>query len=153
LYDKITIAVTFAQDVSSALPAPGSTLSQPGQLGVLIGFDSDGNDATGTYGGCGLSGTPFEFNLDPGNFGRRADGGYNILGQNPAGQPTGSEATVSVNGRTITFTIQLAAVGVGGPNIPKLKVQVVAFNGVHPALNYPLPTDCAPDAGEIATGT
>ena len=70
LYDTLRVDVTFAQNISNALPAPGTSLNSPTgtQLGVAIGLDTDHDKSTGSLQPCDIasSSTPFEFSSDAG---------------------------------------------------------------------------------------
>ncbi|MGP6157729.1 MAG: hypothetical protein ACLPYS_09540 [Vulcanimicrobiaceae bacterium] len=157
LYDTLQIDMTFQQDISSALPAPGQGLSLGTQLGVATFFDPDGNPATGDLQGCSASGTtPFVYYTDEGaGLGRLLDGNYaleNITGPayttgNAGGFP-GLEAVTSVAGHVLTQEYKLSAVGVVTAQIPKLEVQFLVYNG----LRGPV-TECIPlDESELAVG-
>ena len=110
-YDTLRVDVTFAQNISNALPAPGQALTSGSQLGISIGLDTDGNANTGTFKTCSMSNslTPFEYSTDQGNDpSRLQDGNYSILknggpisdgGDNPP-----SEAMVSVDQNVLTET-------------------------------------------------
>jgi len=150
LYDTLKVAVTFSQDVSSALPAPGSLLTSGGNLGVGISFDTDGNSATGGYETCDVGShiTPFEYIVEPGvGYGRLADGNYTISG---TGGPIYSgdanppeEAVTSVSGSVVTQSFYLPAIHVAsGSSIPHIGLDVAALNGLVGL------TDCVP-AGNV----
>ncbi len=149
-YDTLRVDVTFAQDISNALPAPGQPLANGSQLGIAIGLDSDGNPLTGNFNGCPpISGTPDEFVSDVGSGGRLSDGNYSIrgIGGGPiysgASNP-GSEAQTVVSGNVLSQTFLLATVGASsGSAAPRIKVDVGAVNGIDPTLG----TDCVPKDG------
>lgn len=152
-YETLEVAVTFAQDVTNALPGPGQTLiGKPDLLGVEIFLNIDGSDATGT--------TTFQCSSVPnlpgidaavdsgGAGGRRADGSYPVVDAN--GYPQ-DEASVSVSGKTVTYSINLAAWGAPATGIPRTRVAVAAYNG---STTGSAVTDCAPDSGTMsASGT
>lgn len=150
-YDMLRVDVTFTQDISNALPAPGTGLDLSGnQLGVAVAIDSDGNPSTGNLRGCNPSSNlkPFEYVTDQGNFPNRlADGNYAILFKNqPVYEGTsnpGAEAVVATSGHVLSFSFNLAALGVfAGTKLPRMGIVVAAFNGL-PNHNA---TDCVPTA-------
>ncbi|MDP9025272.1 MAG: hypothetical protein M3N13_07855 [Candidatus Eremiobacteraeota bacterium] len=144
-YDMLKIETTFAQDVSNALPAPGTTLNFANQLGVGVAIDSDGNPVTGNLLTCNSTSQlrPFEYQVDIGTP-RLDDGNYSIFFKK---QPIysgpsnpGAEAVTLASKNTISMLINLNAVGVfDGQKVPKIGLQVNAFNGVDTTN-----TDCAP---------
>ena len=152
-YDTLRVDVTFAQNVSNALPAPGQALSSSGnELGVGIALDTDANPNTGTIYSCATtaSQTPFEYLTDQGNDpSRLIDGNYSILfdggpiangGNNPP-----SEAMTTAGGNTVSETLFLSAIGVhGGRAIPKIGVSVAASNGIDMNALGIGGTDCVP---------
>jgi hypothetical protein len=147
-YDTLRVDVTFAQDVTNALPVPGQPLKNGSQIGVAIGLDSDGNPSTGNFNGCFPDkGTPDEFVSDVGFGDRLSDGNYSILGTcgSPiySGSPNpGSEAQTSVSGNVVSQTFFLAAVGASsGLAVPKIKVSVASVNGTSTLLSDCVPTD------------
>jgi hypothetical protein len=149
-YDTLQVAVTFAQDVSAALPPPGSKLTGAGQLGLTVGLATRGS---GGIGDC--TGAPvFDFASDPGtNPARLQDGDYNIesgaqgvpLQSGIAGGNPLDEAVTSVSGHVIVQTFRLLAVDGLAPGVPDVRVGVGSFNGASTA-----PTDCVPATGTIA---
>ena len=149
-YDTLRVDVTFAQDISNALPAPGQMLTSGSQLGVSVGIDSDGNHATGNYSGCPNSiGTPFEYISDTGaSVGRLSDGNYGISGSNGliysgTSNPE-NEAQTTVSGHVFSQIIFLATVGAAsGSSNPKVTINVSVVNG----NNTGNPTDCEPMGG------
>lgn len=148
-YVTLQIAVTFAQDVSNALPAPGQALrGYPDRLGVEILLNIDGLDSTGTPGYACSSGPNIpgvDAVLDAGGYGGRlADGSYAILDNKGVLR---DEAGASVSGHTITYLINLAAWGVPTTGIQKTKIAVIAFNGFG---QDGLETDCAPNNGTMS---
>lgn len=143
-YDMLRVETTFTQDVSNALPAPGTNLSLGNQLGIGVAIDSDGNPATGNLLPCQTVSQlrPFECLVDPGS--RLSDGNYSILFKNQPiySGPTnpGSEAVFTANKSTIAILINFAAIGVfARQTIPNIGVAVNAFNG-----NDNINTDCTP---------
>jgi len=149
-YDMLRVDLTFSQDISNALPAPGTALNDTGtQLGVTVSIDSDGNPSTGNFGGC--SGTssplkPFEYGTDQGNFpSRLADGNYAIIYKNQAiysgASNPAAEAVVAVSGQTFSLSFNLNTLGVlAGTKVPRIGVGAAAFNSsIHS-------TDCVPTA-------
>lgn len=157
-YDTLRVDTTFAQDISSALPAPGQPLSGGPELGTHVAINADGNTSTGSYGTCSpaVSVTPFEYITDQGNDpSRLLDGNYNIIG--PGGGPLSQggsnppdEAVTVVSGHVLSQTFFLPAIGVtSGAAIPHIGISVAALNGAD--LNA---TDCAPGGiQEIYTDT
>ena len=155
LYDTLRVDVTFSQNVSNALPAPGQPLSGLNQLGISIAIDSDGNPNTGEYKTCNTASSlePFEYATDQGNDpSRLSDGNYTIIG--PAGpiysgapNPP-AEAQTSIGGSTMSETFFLTSLGVAaGVKVPKIGVIVAATNGSGSGA-----TDCVPcDGSEIFT--
>ena len=148
-YDTLRVDITFAQDISNALPAPGQMLTSGSQLGVSVGIDSDGNQSTGTYAGCpNTTGTPYEFISATGDSnGRLIDGNYSIAGSNGliySGPPNpGSEAQTSISGHVFSQIFFLTSVGaIHGSAVPDLKVDVYTVNGSSPNA-----TDCEPASG------
>jgi hypothetical protein len=147
--------VTFAQDVSNALPAPGQPLSGLGQLGVSIALDTDGNPNTGRFQTCNFNSPlkPFEYASDQGNDpSRLADGNYTIIGptgpiysgaSNPA-----AEAQTTTSGTVLSQTFFLGSLNVTtGTKIPKIGIDIAATNGSGAGE-----TDCVPSDGtEIFT--
>ncbi len=147
-YDTLEVDVTFAQDISTALPAPGQQLTGGGQLGVEVAIDVDGNPNTGEYGTCDPTNPvrPFEYLSDPGDDpSRLSDGNYSIIG--PDGSPIyqgasnpPAEAQTSVLGHILKQTFYLVTLGIAdGSNAPKIGLAVFAFNG-----GAGLFTDCVP---------
>lgn len=148
-YDTLRVDVTFAQDISSALPPPGGsiqpTVSGGDQLGLSVGFDSDANRSTGNFSFCekALTEAPYEFEtvattrLADGNFAILGSGGFAIYSgpSNPS-----EEATTMVSGNVLSETFQLGTIHVNaGSSIPHVGVAVDAFNGYGG-------TDCLPSA-------
>jgi len=148
-YDTLRVDVTFVQDISDALPAPGQQLSSAGtELGVQVALDTDGNPATGVYSGCDPTDPlrPFEYGSDQGNDpSRLADGNYSII--DPQGGPIyqgapnpPAEAQTSVAGHVFSQTFFLPTVGIlDGAAAPKIGIAVASFNGASGS-----PTDCMP---------
>jgi hypothetical protein len=156
-YDTLSVAVTFAQNIASALPAPGEELTSGNQLGISISLDTDADPNTGTYKTCSTTNplTPFEYTTDQGNDpSRLQDGNYSILmdggpissgGNNPP-----SEAMVSVSQNTLTETFFLTAIGVhAGTSIPKIGVGVGAVNGTQMNASGVGTTDCVPISPQV----
>ncbi len=153
-YDTLNVAVTFAQDVSGALPAPGSALARPDQLGLFVGLKTRGD---GGYGDC-RNALVLDYSSDPGVLpGRLFDGNYNILSASQGGPlQSGSaggnpldEAVTAVAGHVVTQTFRLLAVnGLQSSGTPKISVVVAAFNGGKSTAS----TDCVPAHGAIAAG-
>jgi hypothetical protein len=156
-YDTLRIDVSFAQNVSNALPAPGQPLSTGTQLGIDIALDTDGNPNTGYTGGCDTANPlkPFEYTTDPGNDpSRLADGNYTILlNGNPiatGGENPPAEAMTSVAGNVMSETFFLTALGVhSGSAPPKIGVGVASFNGALINMGTTPATDCVPIAPTI----
>jgi hypothetical protein len=153
-YDTLAVAVTFAQDVTSALPPPGATLARPGQLGVFIGLETRGS---GGYADC-RGRLVLDYGSDPGVVpSRLLDGNYNILSAglggpllngNAGGTPL-DEAVTSVSGHVLTQTFRLLAVdGLSTTGPPQIGVIVGSFNGAATTKA----TDCVPVSGAIAAG-
>jgi hypothetical protein len=148
-YLKLLVAVTFAQDVSAALPGPGQPLrGNPNSLGVEVLLNIDGSDGTGTsVSACSNAqkSPGIDALVDAGGFeGRLSDGAYPIFTN------TGivhDEATVSVSGHIITYTVSLAAWGAPVTGIQRTKVSVIAFNG---SGQNGVETDCAPDSAPVS---
>jgi hypothetical protein len=148
-YVKLEVAVTFAQDVSGALPPSGQPLlNNPNRLGVEILVDLDGSSGTGiSESVCSSTANTSGIDafVDAGGYnGRYADGSFPIL--NTSGIKIDS-AQVSISGHTITYLIDLAALGAPGSGIQKTKISVIAFNG---SGQDGVETDCAPDAGPMS---
>ena len=147
-YETLQVAVTFAQDVSTALPSARQTLSDhPELLGVGILMNIDGNTLTGGPGYI-CSSRPNaagnEAYVDPGEYeGRLADGAFPILDAN--GIPK-DEAQVAISGHTLTYTIDLAAWGSPSTGLPKTTIAVIAQNGANGGTQ----TDCAPNSTMFA---
>lgn len=155
IYDSLAVDVTFVQDVSNALPLPGTMLNQPNQLGIVIGFDSDNNIGTGNFQSCDSSKLqlkPLEYLVDQGNNPHRlVDGNYSILGPNGAPISSGSnadpasEAVVSISGNTITESVFLPAIAANsGLAIPSFGILVTSANGANGVTE----TDCQPSASD-----
>jgi len=151
-YDTLQVAVTFAQDVSGALPPPGSKLASPGQLGITVGLATRGAGGIGDCTGASV----FDFASDPGTDpARLQDGNYNIesgaqgvpLQSGIAGGNPLDEAVTVISGHVIVQTFRLLAVDGLAPGIPDVRVGVGSFNGASTA-----PTDCVPATGTIAAG-
>lgn len=154
-YDTLKVDVMFAQDISTALPLPGTALSKGNQLGIVIGFDSDNDLSTGNYLSCDTTNRnlkPFEYLTDQGNFPTRLpDGNYSIIGPNGGPISSGpnpdaaSEAVVSLSGNVLSESIFLPAIGANsGSAIPKFGINVLAYNGA-----YNPPTDCVPSDSSV----
>lgn len=149
-YDTLRVDVTFAQDVSNALPAPGQKLSSLTQLGVAVGFDSDNNTATGTITDCRQNSNyrPLEYISDVGTDpSRLQDGNYSIIG--PSGIPIysgasspGFEAVTNVSASVVSESFFLPAINTNNAVIPKFGIIVAS-------ANYPDETDCVPNDGRI----
>ncbi len=146
LYDTLRVDVRFAQTVANALPAPGASLLFPTQLGISVGFNTDGNRGTGAYSFCSTAPNekPFEYASD--EVARISDRNYGILtsGDTPvySGPPDPQEeAQTAVSGNTtISQTYVLGALGVNaGSAIPHIGIAVFAANGAGG-------TDCVPGA-------
>ncbi|GAC1393470.1 MAG: hypothetical protein NVSMB31_12900 [Vulcanimicrobiaceae bacterium] len=140
----LTVSVTFNQAISAAnLPAPGTTLTSPTQLGIAILMNTGAAGSTSTPTGC--AGAPsfpnVAFAVDDGTAaGRLADGNYTIVRISPFS--SAGEATFAFTGpNTITYTIPLAAIGGGTGGI---QIAVLARDG----SGF---TDCAPNASYIST--
>ncbi|HEV3156610.1 MAG TPA: hypothetical protein VGZ00_04625 [Candidatus Baltobacteraceae bacterium] len=149
-YEDLTVNVTFAQNVSGALPPPGTTLSLPTQLGVAIGIDSDSNPKTGNYAGCNSRGINDDENLsDVGSYGLgigAAPGGgdtFSVLG--PLGI-VGSEETAFASGNT--FTARFFLVGNSETNManPTFRIDLGVVNG---SPNGTSATECVPANAEF----
>ena len=148
VYDTLRVDVSFTQDVSHALPAPGQTLLIGAQLGVGIALDVDSNQNTGSYGTCDTANPlrPFEYYSDPGTQPNRLpDGNYSIVDPNGnlissgASNPAG-EAVTTVSTHVVSQIFYLPSVDVFAGNVaPRIGVGVAAHNG-----NTILPTDCVP---------
>jgi hypothetical protein len=154
LYDTLRVDVTFAQDVSNALPALGAFLNSGSELGVGIALNTDDNAATGAFDTCNVTSqvTPFEYVIDPGQrYGRLADGNYTIAsvgGPIYTGAPNPpEEALTTLAGHVFTQIFFLPALHVtGASSIPSIGIDVAALNGVAGV------TDCVPlGNGEIYT--
>jgi len=159
-YDTLRVDVTFAQNISDALPAPGETLSSGNQLGVSVALDTDDNVNSGSTRACIISRQlPFEYTTDQGNNPNRlADGNYNILmGGEPienGGNNAPSEAMVSSSTNTLSETFFLTALGVhAGSEVPKIGVAVAAVNGTEMNASGVGDTDCVPIAPEVELQT
>jgi hypothetical protein len=139
-YSQIAVTVTFAQPV--VLPAAGAAPDGPGaDLVSELYFDTDGNFANGSnFAFCGPLGTynGVDFAVNASN--RLADGNYPINGPLPAVTVSG-EATVAVNGNSVTFTVPISALG-NNPAGP--------FNFGITVGNSQTPSDCAANAGYTA---
>jgi len=146
-YDMLRVDVTFAQDVSAAVPAPGSSLDFGNQIGVAIAIDADGNPGTGYTLTCDTSSklTPFEFLTDQGNGpGRLADGNYSIYSnarpiyRGPSNPH--AEAVFAVSKNTLSYSFTLNTLGVSrGSQVPRIGVAAFVFNATD--FFY---TDCVP---------
>ncbi len=149
-YDTLRVDVTFVQDISNALPAPGQPLSTGTQLGVHVAIDNDGNPATGVYRACDVTSpvAPISYLSDQGNDpSRLSDGNYSIIGANGpiylGGSNPPSEAVTIVKGHTLSQSFFLPAISVfTGPTAPKIGVVVAALNDNES-------TDCVPFANGI----
>jgi hypothetical protein len=154
-YDTLRVDVTFAQNISNALPAPGQPLNSGSQLGVAIAFDTDDNINTGAYETCNpASGlTPFDYGSDNGSDGRLIDGNYSIsngsgvIYSGPPNPP--AEAITSVSGNVVTQSFFLPTLQVfAGTSVPKIGVGVASLNGAGLLIQ----TDCVPSGnGEMYT--
>ncbi len=149
-YDTLRVDVTFVQDISNALPAPGQPLSTGTQLGVHIGIDNDGNRLTGVYSPCDLSSSlkPISYITDQGNYpSRLPDGNYTIIGVNGpiylgASNPP-SEAVTSTSGHTLSQSFFLPAISMfAGAAVPKIGITAASFNGGEA-------TDCVPSGNVV----
>ena len=155
LYDTLRVDVTFAQDITNALPSPGQLMRNGSQLGVTISFDTDANAATGVFRTCAVADAlrPFSFFTDPGyGFSRLIDGNYSIFGESAEPIYSGTanpaeEAVTAVSGNIISQTIFLPAINVAsGSSVPRIGLDVGAFNGLNEL------TDCVPAGnGELFT--
>ncbi len=153
-YDTLRVDVTFVQDVSNALPAPGQPLSTGTQLGVHVGIDNHAIPSTGVYSACDLSNPikPFSYFSDQGNYpSRLPDGNYTIIGPNGpihsgASNPA-SEAVTTISGHSLSQSFFLPALSVfAGSTIPKIGVSVAVFNNNEP-------TDCEPFGTSLELAT
>ncbi len=140
LYDSLEIDTTLNQNVSGALPAPGSFLTQPNQIGITPVFYTGVTPQGSSDAGCG--GQVANYAVDNGGFaGRLADGNYHIL--NDIGQPTSTgggpptEAVTTASGTTVKQVVMLPEIGVFSTTVPDVRIQVGVANG----LNN---TDCEP---------
>ena len=135
-YDALRVDVTFLQDISNALPAPGQDLSSGSQLGVGIAIDRDANPATGVTATCAGGNSPLPFEYLTNASMRLEDGNYNITisGQplSTSGGSPASEAMVSVSGHVFTETFYLPTLGVfAGSAAPKIGLSFTSFNGLN----------------------
>jgi len=149
-YQDLTVKVTFDQDVSTALPPSGTTLSLPKQLGVMIGIDSDSNVKTGAYGGCNSRRiNNDDYISDDGSYGLgigAAPGGgqtFSVLG--PSGT-SGSQETVFVSGKTFTAKFFLEGVGITNLVKPAFRIDLGVANG---SPNGTSATECVPANAEF----
>lgn len=142
-YDTLRVSVTFAQPV--VLPPAGGTGDAAGtQMIPEIAIDTDQNPGTGTSYGCGatlgfsMPGSEFFLFSWEGN-GRLANGNYEVW--NAATVTVSGQATPSVNGNVLTFSIPLSALG-GDDGATRVGVFAGNMNGG--VVNV---TDCAPNGG------
>jgi len=157
LYDTLRVDVTFVQDISNALPAPGQSLLNGSQLGVGIALDIDGDPNTGEYAACHFINAlrPFEYFSDTGTETTRLlDGNYAIIdptgnfvssgGSNPA-----AEAVTAVSGHIFSQTFYLPTIAVFGGNvIPHIGLGLAAYNG-----SIVMSSDCVPKAPTVEVFT
>jgi hypothetical protein len=156
LYDTLRVDMTFQQDISSALPAPGTIFNLGTELGVATEFDPAGN-GKGTLQGCATSGvTPFTYVTDEGaGLGRLLDGNYALYDstgpaytEGNAGGVPGLEAVTTASGHILTQVYKLSAVGVVAAGIPPTKIQFLVYNGTEPRVPV---TECVPlDGSELS---
>ena len=136
-YDKLTIAITFAQAVS--IPSAGN-FNGPSDLYGIIAIDADKDSSTGLpsseYNGgiCGSTPLGQELKIDLVNGRRASGGGYQIIDNTPAHV---GEATPSASGNTLTLVVPLSELG-GDDGETDLGIVIGDEHGR---------TDCAPGAG------
>jgi len=149
-YTYLKVDVTFAQDVSSALPLPGQALTLGSQLGVGIAI-SDSPPATAStapFSCLTQSGQNFSFSsaasprLSDGNYGILNSGGNNV---SQLGNVT-TEAQTTVVGNVFSQTFRLGVIGVAETTAaPLLGVAVDSGNGnAIPSVSSFTGTDCVP---------
>jgi hypothetical protein len=157
-YDTLRVDVTFAQNISNALPAPGQMLTSGTQVGIAVLLDTDANTSTGQIEGCASNANqlPFDYESDAGiNPSRLADGNYSILKNGvpiaSGGHNAPAEAMISVSANTLSETFFLTAIGVhGGSSAPKIGIAVAAANGTLTNGNGSADsTDCVPPTPAI----
>lgn len=148
-YDTLRVDVTFAQDISNALPPPGGSIEPTfvggSQVGVEIGFNSDANRSTGNFSFCEqkLTQSPYEFATLATS--RLADGNYAILGSGGFAIYSGpsnpsEEAVTTASGSTLSEIVQLGTIHVNsGTTPPHVGIALDAINGYGG-------TDCLPSA-------
>ncbi len=151
-YDSLQVSVTFSQDVSSALPAPGASLTLGSQLGVgvIINTAPATSLSTAPY-DCAIQNNA-NFNYGSYAASRLSDGNFAILdsGGSPVNQqnnPT-TEAQTIVAGNTMSETFRLGVLGLPESGVaPLLGVAVNSANGI--SNNNFGKTDCAPRTAEF----
>jgi len=152
VYDSLTVAVTFSQDVSSVLPAPGASFTLGTQLGLGIQIKTSPSAimSTAPYNCITQNNADFDYFSNVSS--RQTDGNFAILNAsgspvNQQGNPT-TEAQTVVTGNTISETFRLGVLGVTETTTaPLLGVDVDALNGVY--NNGFQTTDCAPRNVEL----
>lgn len=140
LYDSLEIDTTLNQNVTGALPPPGSLMSQPNQLGVSPTFYTGAAVQGNSILGCGDQVGNYAVGNGSG-FARLADGNYYIFGAD--GQPTTTgggpptEAVTTASGMTVKQIVMLPQIGVISTTVPDIRIQVDVANGA----SF---TDCEP---------
>ncbi len=149
-YTYLKVDVTFAQDVSSALPLPGQALTLGSQLGVGITIsDSPSANANTAAFSC-LTQSIQNYDFDSSGSPRLADDNYGILnsGGINVSQPGNvtTEAQTTVTGNVFSQTFRLGVIGVAETaTAPLLGVAVNTANGnAIPSISFFTETDCVP---------
>lgn len=150
-YNQLQVAVTFANtNVGSALPAPGQMIT-PAQIGVNLYFNSHTltvvNESV-----CGFldhSAPPVsaDIYMDGGTFvNRNLNGSFGIF-EISSSLPAGYVATVSPNGKTLTYTLPIPATS---STNGAYALTVAVFSGASPEGAGSV-TDCEPRNGAVIT--
>lgn len=154
-YTYLKVDVTFAQDISSALPSPGQALTLGSQLGVQVAISDSPPPTASTAPFSCLTQSGQEFNFFSSGSPRLADSNYDIVnGANSnVSQPgnINTEAQTTVFGNVISQTFRLGAIGVAETTTPPLLgVAVASANGnAIPSIAFFTDTDCVPRQVEL----
>lgn len=154
-YTYLKVDVTFAQDISSALPSPGQALTLGSQLGVQVAISDSPPPTASTAPFSCLTQSGQDFSFFSSGTPRLADGSYGIgnAGAANVSQPGNvtTEAQTTVVGNVLSQTFRLGVIGVAETTTPPLLgIAVNSANGNSiPSISPFTDTDCVPRQVEL----
>jgi len=154
-YTYLKVDVTFAQDISSALPLPGQALALGSQLGVGVVISNSPPAAASVAPFSCLTQSGQNFNFSSSGSPRLTDGNYDIVNgaDHNVSQPGNltTEAQTTVLGNVFSQTFRLGVIGVAEtPTAPLLGVSINSANGnAIPSIAFFTETDCVPRQVEL----